>query len=576
MAYLIPQHYGPDTPPGEQEVFRRLNSAPNGWYVLHSVHLRAEPGLRKGELDFVVIMPECGVLVIEVKSHHTVSFDHGAWRLGNQANANSPFTQADDGLFSLRRRCVRAINSLHDLAFHKAVIFTNARFTQRDSAEWHAHELLDCDQLQHLSSTEFHQWLANSLQQSHLMHKASISRNTEGKHTRSVTSSEIESLLKFLKPKVNAGSARDHLNLRRFQLDEKTKQQIEVLDLVQNNKRLVIEGPAGTGKTCLAVEAAIRYSKNGLKPIFICGNELLCSDLSNRFNELGEVSLSDRVFTLHQIFHDLSNMAGTIERLASCSSEEASAELALEAALTLKDSYLKCDCLVIDEAQDFIGLPYVLDIFQCLLGGGELHRYQWAIFGDFDLQVINSDHEIVAKRRSELINTHRGVPAQLDKNCRNTRCIGTNTISYSGLPQTVYKSYMREDGSEADIRILRFATDGEIKRNVRHAINCMKENGIRANEIVVLYPSSNAAELAPIFKAGSGISLWSERMHSTGHETIERFKGLEADGVVVIIKDFNDRTSEQLYVACSRATMNLTLLLGEQVIPKVFELTQRG
>ena len=40
------------------------------------------------------------------------------------------------------------------------------------------------------------------------------------------------------------------------------------------------------------------------------------------------------------------------------------------------------DHLVVDEAQDFLGLPHVLDIFQCLLGGNELKQSQWAIFGD--------------------------------------------------------------------------------------------------------------------------------------------------------------------------------------------------
>ena len=47
-----------------------------------------------------------------------------------------------------------------------------------------------------------------------------------------------------------------------------TQNQLKVLDLISYNKRIVVEGPAGTGKTLLAIEIARRLNNENKRTLF--------------------------------------------------------------------------------------------------------------------------------------------------------------------------------------------------------------------------------------------------------------------------------------------------------------------
>ena len=69
MARLIPSFMDERTPPGERDVFNMLAAGPAEWTALHSLDLAPwNRGLRT-EIDFVVIVPDRGILCVEIKSH---------------------------------------------------------------------------------------------------------------------------------------------------------------------------------------------------------------------------------------------------------------------------------------------------------------------------------------------------------------------------------------------------------------------------------------------------------------------------------------------------------------------------
>ena len=70
------------TPPGERDVFNMVAAGPEDWVAMHSLDLAPwNRGLRT-EIDFVVIVPDTGLLCIEVKSHETISFENDRYRNG--------------------------------------------------------------------------------------------------------------------------------------------------------------------------------------------------------------------------------------------------------------------------------------------------------------------------------------------------------------------------------------------------------------------------------------------------------------------------------------------------------------
>ena len=88
MATMIPPEIPSTTPSGESILFYKLRDDPgtNGWFVLHSLDIRRHRTKAEGEIDMVILIPEQGILCLEVKgcevSRHTVSGSiHTAHRL---------------------------------------------------------------------------------------------------------------------------------------------------------------------------------------------------------------------------------------------------------------------------------------------------------------------------------------------------------------------------------------------------------------------------------------------------------------------------------------------------------------
>jgi hypothetical protein len=71
---IIPSTYDRDTPPGEKRLFEIFEKtlASESWIVLHSLGIANHVTQLEGEADFVVIIPQVAILVIEVKSHLSV------------------------------------------------------------------------------------------------------------------------------------------------------------------------------------------------------------------------------------------------------------------------------------------------------------------------------------------------------------------------------------------------------------------------------------------------------------------------------------------------------------------------
>ena len=51
------------------------------------------------------------------------------------------------------------------------------------------------------------------------------------------------------------------------------------------NKRMLIYGPAGTGKTLLAMEQCRRLRAEGKKVLYVCYNRLIANSVREKFNE---------------------------------------------------------------------------------------------------------------------------------------------------------------------------------------------------------------------------------------------------------------------------------------------------
>ena len=114
MARMIPaQIYEGTVSNAERRIFGLLeeDSGTKDWTVLHSLNLARRSSGPYGEIDFVAIIPNEGIVCLEVKGGR-VSCQDGVWQTKDRYDQvvklkRSPFEQAKEGMFALRNAIIK-------------------------------------------------------------------------------------------------------------------------------------------------------------------------------------------------------------------------------------------------------------------------------------------------------------------------------------------------------------------------------------------------------------------------------------------------------------------------------------
>jgi len=561
MARMIPPYYDPaSTPPGEREVFERLRDDPatSDWIALHSLAVAEHPRQIQGEVDFVVLVPGVGVLCLEVKSHLTVDrLPDGQWKLGShRPEVRGPFIQADEAKFAVEGQLRKASPRLPSLPVTSAVCFTRARFQVPNPTEWHSWQSVD--------AVAFHRTpvsvLVLGILKGYREHLAATpnARSWFSAASTEPTTATCARAVDILRPSFEFT---EPPKIRRYRREEEaqqfTQQQYHVLDTFAENPRCTIKGPAGTGKTFLAVEAARRLAADGSRVLLCCYNKLLGGWLK-------EETAGDELITagtLHSYMGRIAPASGR-QRPGGTDREDwfnqVLPELALEALLS-EDSP-RFDALVVDEAQDLMRDVY-LDVLDASLRGG-LGSGRWLQFGDFTNQAIyycDGEGIDLLHRRTSSAPTS----VTLAMNCRNVPAISQHVEEISRL-KPGYSGTLRAENNRETRRDW-WKTPQEQQQLLADHLDRLQSDGFAADEVIVLSPrgSTSAAavctdprwrtRLAPVDQPRKGC---------VSYGTAHAFKGLDAAAVIVTdIESVSDDTGEALlYIATSRARDDLTVL----------------
>jgi hypothetical protein len=135
------------------------------------------------------------------------------------------------------------------------------------------------------------------------------------------------------------------------EFDRLTGAQLGVLDAVSENRRLLVRGCAGSGKTFLAKRLAEKRSTAGERVAVLCFNNLLGKELEEELGGLPNV----RATNFHRFCEQILECAGVRLPPPTPGEESAYYESLLDSALSALEAYpdLRFDCVIVDEAQDF-------------------------------------------------------------------------------------------------------------------------------------------------------------------------------------------------------------------------------
>ena len=567
MARMIPPDYPPGTPAGEAIVFGKLRHDPDtaGWVVLHSLDLRRHRTKTEGEADMVILVPGLGVMCLEIKGCE-VSRQEGMWIYPYGRSIEGPFRQASRAMHSLREYLAARDGNLAGLLFISAVAFTRIHFNE-ESPEWHSWQIIDSPLL---ARTPISQVIQRIFEKAH-RHVASRPGNRtwyDEKASRPADA-QIRRMTDLLRGNFECSIHR-RSDIQRIEesLLRLTQEQYDALDLIDENQQVVVKGLAGTGKTVLAIEAAIRAARANKRVLLICFNRLLADWMKATVNTRSEgVSGTVRVSHLHGLLREI---AGTPPAVRD-NHEFWAHELPLRAVDTLLDEHVaapRYDLLLVDEAQDVLTNEY-LDVLDLLLEGG-LAGGHWVLFGDFERQAIylRGGGETAASMLTALrTRAPHHASATLRINCRNAGPI-VETLTLACSIDPGYSRFLHEmEGASVDPRF--WKGEGGQEALLRDAFREL-HSVFKADEIVILSLSADERSCASRIAADMRLTPCRsaeplpEAAVGSCHATIHAFKGLEAPAIVITdILRLDELTRALLYVGMSRARVRLVLLLHE-------------
>jgi hypothetical protein len=573
MARMIPPQVAADVPKGERQLFSKLRDDPmtREWLVLHSFDIRRHVARAEGEADMLIIAPGLGVLCIEVKGCNVVR-EGGLWKYSYDPPKTStvgPFRQASQAAHSIRQYLSHKDPSLGSILFHSAVLFTEIDFADK-SLEWEPWQIIGRTDFfrQPISSI-----ITRALEAAHSQCRARRPMPTWYGNQSRPTVRQLESMLRLLRPDFEyVASTRNDIELAEEAIRRFTEEQFDALDHLEENRRVIFKGPAGTGKTFLAIEAARRAMLDGRSVALLCFNGLLAAWLRRETAAIADEAKSRSIPFYAGNLSGLMRQVAHVDVPATANNRYWEIELPGHAVDALLDDSRETptfDLLIVDEAQDLMSDPF-LDVLELMLSGG-IASGRWAMFGDFERQAIYADNratsglDLLQSRTADSVSTYR-----LRINCRNATRIAEAVTITCGLSPGYSRILNTTDS--ADIEPVFYRSNSHQAELLLATISKLLKTFSPA-EIVVLSMRSDVSSCVSRLDQKQGSWQFNSYREipaggvSVRYASVHAFKGLEAPAIILTdIEVIDDEQAKALlYVGMSRARVRLHVLMHERL-----------
>lgn len=550
MAILIPDIIdSKNKSDAEKKIFSwfKNDALSSDWIILHSLALDKHSSLLQGEIDFLVLAPNLGIFALEVKGGR-VEREDGKWKFTDRNNnvnykSRGPFEQASDAIFSIMNLIKNKYGErthMSNVLFGYGVMFPDISFTY-ESPEFNKAQVFDLrnginvglyiKNLAHFFKNKF--------------------KNTYGffDDEKLPSKKDVKELLAFLRPNFEVTIPLLHkLELSEEQINVLTNEQYNTIDQISDNKRIVVLGNAGTGKTLIALQTLKKVLLGTDKKVALfCFNSNLGEWLKQYANK-NIPSNNCYVGSFHSYLLKIVSETNVVtkEMLESPAFyDDELPSLALEVIEKIDHTF---DYLIIDEMQDLFDDRYLL-LFDAILAGG-LKRGEWIMFADFNNQNIYSKKQFDEIESMEYLeNITSFSRSRLKINCRNTINI---TKEIENVTNTKYKILTNQiDG--IPVNHFTYDNDDEQIEKIENLLCSLRNEKVKISDIVLLSPKKY--EYSIICKLKTKIQIFSPFSDSDKNisfSTIHSFKGLEKK--IVIITDIESyKECKLLYIGFSRA-----------------------
>lgn len=527
---------------GECNVYRKLQNVLEDQFVVF--YSRPWLGLtpygeeKDGECDFLIAHPDMGILVIEVKGGG-VAYDpeRGKWtsrdRWGFTHTIKNPVQQAASSKYQI-------LSKLNDSPVWKrrficarhGVIFPDAEKPEKDLGA--DIPLRICCFLDEFKN-DLRGWILSRFGESVRFSSREQALGEDG----------IKALEELL-----AHPFQLHVPMGNILAQDDTKietlthEQFHILETIQDIPRTVISGGAGTGKTVLAMEEAIRCADSEMRVLLTCYNRPLAEDIRHRLEQWKNVTVA----TFHELcirFACDSGIPVPDEQPFNQLFNEMYPEMLIQALKALPEQ--RFDAIIVDEGQDFHpNWMLALDAALNPKGKGLL-------------RVFIDSNQSVYGNITTIPEEYQLIPIRLTMNMRNTKRIHS-------IVQNYYSGYaINPIGPEGvEVEWIPANSIQEIYKKIDERIyQLVSQERMNLSDIVVLVSAEkDIPEYVNAGRLGGHEVQRADKNEGNAviMDTIRRFKGLEKRIVILAATSDLIDARELIYVALSRARTHLIVV----------------
>jgi len=522
----------------EKEVFHRLKAISDNHDIFYAKRFVNTNGRkREYEIDFIIARPNRYVIIMEVKGG-ILKFENNQWIQNGKPLSKDPELQVTSNCHAL----IKKYNQLsRHIPFFWILCFPDCEIPQNTSLP--------------TSLTPYHILDRNGLydiKKSIRLCVENLGFTFDGCDIRDYVYRNFKTdLLRGLGMVKTLGTTIKYQEEKFIQL---TTSQLSLINAIEENKKIIIHGAAGTGKTIVAKQMALNLYDQGKSVLFLCFNRLLANKIRESLNIRRVDKELFQVTTYHSIARDIISSFDEVWWEINSHSNSDFWTLTVPSKL---DEILdaqeisKYDVIIIDEGQDFKEFWFESLFKLCKPNAS---RY---IFLD-SMQNIFGHY-------SEVPNEDSYFRYRLLDNLRNTKSIVRfiNQISEAEVKVA--------DQSPEGEEVVQIACQNnvELLKSLKKVVEDLVTNqSISTSQILILISGAKAeSPISDVKKLGKYALKSLDRRarfeKGTIHYTnIKTFKGLEQD-VLIILDDIPASKSnykQLFYTQASRAKHGLYIL----------------
>jgi hypothetical protein len=564
----------------ERLVYNVLEGGLNSEFRVYQgvrVHARSSQGIDR-EIDFLIVHPSHGLLIIEVKGGRIFIDKDGKWWSVSRDDLEHEIVSPVEQVWNERHELQHYLRGhpethsvLPNRCFHRAIWFPSIvwdrciQFPQLDAAC-----ILDKISLHDTESAVIRAY-----------------RGYRMKHSFSID--DLEAIHHALRPWTNPYfGLKQRIDREEEAFGALTHEQAKHLPDIIEEPRVIVEGGAGIGKTVLAFELAWKRAELGDRVLFLCFTQYQARQQQEQLATRNDSPRTLDVYDVYSLAQQMARESGQEFRVSASAVSSGDGQKKLQQIMNRAIAAIRrergseayrFDVIIVDEGQDFE---------PCLWQPIWVMSTQWKEAKCWVFRSHEQRFDFPDEWKSPFDPRENVRHIQLEHNCRNS--FGIYRLMRSLLAANVQLAGDDEEDESVEFSPIP-ADHHNIDDHLMSSIQGLLDNGISAESIMIIscrakssryeervsrlgnwnsdrFPAIKIRSISPKSLTKSGYANFS---------TVRSAKGLEFDIVILVELDGLEhenrkRRNKLLYTAVSRAKHHLIVLGSREEVAKYASL----